>query len=192
MSLKGDKLESSEDEERRETLTSTFASSTVNGETESEEPIQFSNIRSNDSLDFSRATEFRIRGLARTLSHMSRTSAAQVPGHVNPFTTMEIPALDPNSPFFDAELWAKTYFNIMEDDPERYPQRTAGVSYRNLNVFGFGSDTDYQKTVFNIFLSSLEAIQEIFRGQPRVPILTDFDGLIKSGEMCVVLGRPGR
>lgn len=32
-------------------------------------------------------------------------------------------------------------------DPERYPERVAGVSYRNLNVHGFGSLTDYQKSV---------------------------------------------
>lgn len=175
--------------ERRETLSSTLASSTHNGEIEtgSEESPQFS--KNKNSLEFNPATEYKLRGLAKTLSRMSRTSGANVP---NPFTAMDIPALDPNSPSFDAERWAKTYFNIMEDDPERYPQRTAGVSYRNLNVFGFGSDTDYQKTVFNVLLHSVNFIGEIFRGQPRVPILTNFDGLIKSGEMCVVLGRPGR
>lgn len=32
-------------------------------------------------------------------------------------------------------------------DPERYPKRVAGVAYRNLNVHGFGTLTDYQKYV---------------------------------------------
>lgn len=32
-------------------------------------------------------------------------------------------------------------------DPDRYPKRVAGVSFRNLNVHGFGALTDYQKYV---------------------------------------------
>ena len=39
------------------------------------------------------------------------------------------------------------YLRLKSRDPERYPERVAGVSYRDLNVHGFGSLTDYQKSV---------------------------------------------
>jgi ATP-binding cassette subfamily G (WHITE) protein 2 (PDR) len=56
-------------------------------------------------------------------------------------------------------------------------------------VHGFGSPTDYQKDVANSVLQ----IGALFRsmtgtGKQKIQILRDFDGLVKSGEMLVVLG----
>ena len=96
---------------------------------------------------------------------------------VNPFDDHKIAALDPFSCDFDAEEWAKHFFHTIGSDPERYPQRTAGVSYRDVAVFGFGSDTDYQKDVVNVMYHAVNVIKESFRPKRRVPILTEFDGL---------------
>ena len=63
----------------------------------------------------------------------------------NSFIDSSDPALDPNSGQFKPEAWVKTLIGLQSRDPERYPQRVAGVAYRNLNVHGFGSLTDYQK-----------------------------------------------
>ena len=63
----------------------------------------------------------------------------------NSFLDATDPALDPNSGSFEPEKWVRTLVGLQSRDPERYPQRTAGVSYKNLNVHGFGSLTDYQK-----------------------------------------------
>ena len=63
----------------------------------------------------------------------------------NAFLDSTDPTLDPNSGLFKPEKWVRTLVGLQSRDPERYPQRTAGVSYRNLNVHGFGSLTDYQK-----------------------------------------------
>ena len=65
----------------------------------------------------------------------------------NAFLDTTDPALDPNSGHFKPEKWVRTLVGLQSRDPERYPQRVAGLSYRNLNVHGFGSLTDYQKLV---------------------------------------------
>ena len=65
----------------------------------------------------------------------------------NPFLDASDPALDPKSGQFKPEKWVRTLVGLQSRDPERYPQRVAGVSYKNLNVHGFGSLTDYQKYV---------------------------------------------
>ena len=81
---------------------------------------------------------------------------------------------------------------IRSRDPERYPDRTAGVAFKNLSVHGFGSPTDYQKDVLNSVLE-LGTIARRLVGlkMPKIQILDQFDGLVKSGEMLVILGKPG-
>ena len=63
----------------------------------------------------------------------------------NSFIDTSEPALDPASDQFDPRVWVKTLIGLQSRDPERYPQRVAGIGYKNLNVHGFGSLTDYQK-----------------------------------------------
>ena len=65
----------------------------------------------------------------------------------NSFIDSSDPALDPRSGQFKPEAWVRTLIGLQSRDPERYPQRVAGVAYKNLNVHGFGSLTDYQKYV---------------------------------------------
>jgi ABC-type multidrug transport system ATPase subunit len=114
-------------------------------------------------------------------------------GFQNPF--LRVPkgsSLDPASENFSAREWISNLEGFKSNDPRRYPPRTAGISFKNLSVFGFGSPTDYQKTVGNVPLE----IGAVFRwmmgtGKHRIQILKDFDGLVKPGEMLLVLGRPG-
>ena len=63
----------------------------------------------------------------------------------NSFIDAGDPALDPSSGHFKPEAWVRTLIGLQSRDPERYPQRVAGVAYKDLNVHGFGSLTDYQK-----------------------------------------------
>ncbi|KAJ6571794.1 putative ABC transporter [Mycena capillaripes] len=114
---------------------------------------------------------------------------------VNPFKDAEgDETLDPRSPRFDLNAWLRSVMQIVSRDPENFPTRTAGVSFRNLNVHGVGSPTDYQKTVGNIWLGALSSLRGLLgmgTGKRKIQILRDFDGLVKSGELLVVLGRPG-
>ena len=81
--------------------------------------------------------------LERTLTSQSvKTNGGN---YRNSFLDVTDPALDPNSGRFKPEKWVRTLVGLQSRDPERYPQRVAGISYKNLNVHGFGSLTDYQK-----------------------------------------------
>jgi hypothetical protein len=134
----------------------------------------------------------KVHELARALTQHSVKDA--LGEHVNPFGDHNNPALDPLSGKFSYRAWVKTLVGIQSRDPERYPERVAGVAYKNLSAFGFGESTDYQKTFGNYPLEAGGLFRRLIgqRQQTKIQILRDFDGLIRSGEMLVVLGRPGR
>lgn len=156
---------------------------------------------------FTTASEAKILDLARRMSHLSQTSPSDntlshtltrtTTSHtlvgVNPFNLDpdSHPEVDPNSPKFNARTWAKTLIHHHANSGAG-PSDTlrAGVSFRNLNVHGFGAPTDFQKNVANIFLS-IPAMFSGKKGQTKIQILQDFEGVVRSGEMLVVLGRPG-
>ncbi|KAJ5091406.1 ABC multidrug transporter C [Penicillium alfredii] len=137
--------------------------------------------------------EADVTRLAQQLTRESTHFSVSAGNTENTFTeAKDESTLNPHSPNFRAKNWMKNLLAITSRDPERYPQRQAGVSFRNLGVHGFGSPTDYQKDVLNSILQ----IGGLFRmlagtGKQKIQILRNFDGLVKSGEMLVVLGRPG-
>ncbi|KAK4158843.1 ABC-2 type transporter-domain-containing protein [Cladorrhinum sp. PSN259] len=123
------------------------------------------------------------------------TSQSQHGGdaRVNPFnisSTDENSPLNPNGPNFNGRAWAKALVNTLEGAGQSF--RTSGVAFQNLNVFGFGSPTDYQKDVINIWLEAVGLVRKFTgTGKRRIDILREFDGVVKKGEMLVVLGPPG-
>lgn len=133
-----------------------------------------------------------VHELARAFTHHSVKNDG---GHyVNPFDgSSGNPLLDPSSGNFSARAWTKTLIGLQSRDPERYPTRTAGIAYKNLHAHGFGEPTDYQKTFGNYPLEIGGLFKRLIgrRQQTKIQILRDFDGLVKHGEMLVVLGRPG-
>ncbi|ENH69570.1 ABC transporter CDR4 [Fusarium oxysporum f. sp. cubense race 1] len=123
--------------------------------------------------------------LARELTR--RSSAA--PGTLFPQASGP---LNPSSSSFNAKKWAKAFYDLRTDTSEGNPPRTTGVAFRNLNVFGFGSDTDFQKSVGNIFLEAGTMVKKLLHDkQRRVDILQNLEGVVQSGEMLAVLGPPG-
>ena len=100
--------------------------------------------------------------------------------------------LNPCGGNFNARVWAKTIAKAANDRGQGF--RRVGLCFQNLNVFGYGTPTDFQKDVANIWLALPGMARRLFSsaaGQTRVDILRQFDGLIRPGEMCVVLGPPG-
>lgn len=154
---------------------------------ETEETLRDS---TDDESSTAEQNDKHVNNLARTVTQASvRNEHGE---YKNPFNAAEDPRLDPHSDKFSARAWTKTLVGITSRDPERYPSRTAGVAYRTLNVHGFGNPTDYQKTFGNYPLELLGLVNKIRgKGQRKIQILENFDGLIRSGEMLVVLGRPG-
>ncbi|KAF5975090.1 ABC transporter CDR4 [Fusarium coicis] len=127
--------------------------------------------------------------LARTFS-LTRTFSA-LSTNINPVLA-EDSRLDPKSPEFQPESWVKALLHAFSKDPSKHPRYTAGVSWRNLSVHGFSDPTESQKDVLNvIWRSPLAALDWFAKSKQKVKIITDFDGLVKSGELLLVLGRPG-
>ncbi|KAL2838015.1 ABC-2 type transporter-domain-containing protein [Aspergillus pseudoustus] len=147
--------------------------------------------REKEVRDYEEEAEEEITRLAQQLTHQSTKYSTH--NIENPFIDInEDSSLNPSNPNFKAKNWMKNLLALSSRDPERYPKREAGISFRNLSIHGFGSATDYQKDVFNSVLQ-LGNLVRLFTGtgKQKIQILRDFDGLVKSGEMLVVLGRPG-
>jgi ATP-binding cassette, subfamily G (WHITE), member 2, PDR len=126
-----------------------------------------------------------VQALARQYTAQSHASVLG-----DPFTADENSHLNPNSPHFKASAWAKSVVNMVQDQGASF--RTSGICYQNMNVYGFGEATDYQKTVSNIWLSATGLVRRAMgSGQRRIDILRSFDGVVRKGEMLVVLGPPG-
>jgi len=132
-------------------------------------------------------TEKAVLKLARNASRLSTQTESQ-----NPFSDSKDPRLDPHSPSFNARAYAEAVLGVHSRDERAVPLRQAGVAFKNLTARGYGSDSDYQKTVSNAPLSLMHAVRGVLGKKPRqINILHSFDGLVKAGEMCVVLGPPG-
>jgi ABC-type multidrug transport system ATPase subunit len=129
-----------------------------------------------------------IADLALSLSR--RPTFNNVPG--NPFEGEKDSALDPSSPNFRAREWTKSMIKLNREDG-RTPMRTGGFAFRGLGAHGYGNATDYQKDVGNIWLDLIGVAKKaVGLGKPRrIDILHDFEGVVESGEMLVVLGPPG-
>ena len=85
-------------------------------------------------------------------------------------------------------IYNKKISNMSND--LREGQAQMAVAWRNLNVYGFGYMTDYQRTVSTY---PLILARKIFRSRKtsRVDILRNHEGLVHCGEMLLVLGKPG-
>ncbi|KAK9855241.1 hypothetical protein MYU51_002589 [Penicillium brevicompactum] len=136
-----------------------------------------------------------IHQLARSFSRLSKDivisdSEEGINTFLNPTSD---PELDPSSDQFKSRKWVRNMLQMTCQDPSRHPRRTAGVSFRNLNVYGYGTATDYQTNFANIWLKAARSIWNCFISQKkiRIDILRDLEGILRSGEMLVVLGRPG-
>lgn len=97
---------------------------------------------------------------------------------------------DPQSQKFDLYKWIRMMLRLMDDEGIK-PKR-AGLVFKNVNVSGSGSALNIQANVGSMLMAPLR-FGELFsfgKKQPR-QILHNFNGLMKSGELLIVLGRPG-
>lgn len=100
------------------------------------------------------------------------------------------PVLDPASDKFDSYKWARMLVRTM--DEEGVKRRRAGFVFKNLSVAGSGAALQLQKNVGSLFLAPVRLNEYVsFGRKAEKQILRNFDGVLKSGEMLVVLGRPG-
>ncbi len=137
-----------------------------------------------------RRRDEQVQALARQYSQASDVHAHPGKSVFDVGLTDPDSPLNPNSTNFRARAWAKAVVDMVARDGGEF--RTTGVCFQNLNVFGFGAGTDYQKDVANVWLEAAGLVRRIFgAGKRRIDILRGFDGVVRKGEMLVVLGPPG-
>ena len=131
-----------------------------------------------------------ITDLARKLTRQSTIGASDVPD--SPFNAEPESELDPNSKSFKPRQWAKAMIKLNRTE-DTTPMRTSGIAFRDLSAHGYGAATDYQKNIGNIPLELFGMVKKLFGlDKPRrIDILRNFEGIVRSGEMLVVLGPPG-
>lgn len=132
----------------------------------------------------------QIKNLAREMTRATSTYSHVQP---NPWEYEAGSVLDPNSDNFRARAFTKSMLKLLQEEgEERFMARSAGFSFRNLSAHGFGTGTDYQKSVGNVYLQVVGLVRKLMgTGSRRIDILQKFDGLVHAGEMLVVLGPPG-
>lgn len=150
---------------------------------------------------FNKSASAQIHHLARSLtqgvqSHYddTYTTATMHPNGINPISDKTDPTLDPESPSFSSKRWVQNMWKLYQSDSEYYKPGKLGVAYKNLRVYGDAIESDYQTTVSNGVLKYARNIFNKFRKDNddySFDILKPMEGLIKPGEVTVVLGRPG-
>ena len=100
-------------------------------------------------------------------------------------------ALDPGSNQFDPWKYGRKLLNAMDAQGIALPR--IGVTFQDLSVSGSGSALQYQQDVLSIFTSLPNVIRILRRGSvsPKKSIISGFNGHLESGELLLVLGRPG-
>ena len=100
------------------------------------------------------------------------------------------PRVDPEKPEFDVSLWARAFVRAMDEEGIR--KSRAGFAFKDLNVSGTGSALSLQSDVASILMAPFRLNEYVqFGHKPHKMIIQNFDGVVKSGEMLIVLGRPG-
>ena len=147
-----------------------------------------------DASDYAEERNRRHSAVQDLARSYTKTSGIDV--HSNPSALFnsedENSPLNPNGKQFNARVWAKTVAQLTNEHGDGF--RKSGFAFQHMNVHGYGNATDYQKDVANVWLEVPSAIKNVLtgsKGERRIDILRDFDGLVRSGEMLVVLGPPG-
>lgn len=142
--------------------------------------------------DSEESTEDIEATLERTVLQLAKTFTSESNAqHHNPFSAQPGGSLDPQGSQFSAREWARSFYRFYMQDADALFRRS-GVSFKNLNVHGYGTAADFQKTVGNVFLGARTLASKItgHKGE-KIQILQNFEGVLQSGEMLCVLGPPG-
>ncbi|KAI5955256.1 CDR3 [Candida jiufengensis] len=154
---------------------------------------------------FNKSASAQIHHLAKTITTQGQSyfdesiftrqnTQINTPHGVNPIFDKTDPTLDPESPNFSSKRWVQNMWRLYQSDSEYYKPGKLGVAYKNLRVYGDAIENDYQTTVSNGIFKSIKHFINKFKKESEdytFDILKPMEGLIKPGEVTVVLGRPG-
>ncbi|KAL4919817.1 CDR ABC transporter-domain-containing protein [Aspergillus aurantiobrunneus] len=94
---------------------------------------------------------------------------------------------------FDAKKWVRAFYNNKTEALGGRPPNSAGLAFKDLNVFGQMAVAEHQRTVEDFIYGIFDLTRSFFRSakKQRVDVLQDLEGVMESGEMLCVLGPPG-
>ncbi len=98
-------------------------------------------------------------------------------------------ALNPESADFDVTKWVRNF--VGELNEQGHKSSELGILFADLDVFGSGSALQLQERVDSVLLAPLRIGELFSQRKQHKQILHGFNGLLKSGELLAVLGRPG-
>ncbi|EPQ50781.1 pleiotropic drug resistance ABC transporter [Gloeophyllum trabeum ATCC 11539] len=129
-----------------------------------------------------------VEALRRTLSRQSQAAAANKE-MAESLHASEATVAGTDEPFDFEKVLRRTVQKLAESDIKK---RELGVVFQNLKVVGMGSTASYQQTLGSLLnpTTMVESIRKL-RHPPLRDILAGFEGVVRPGEMLLVLGRPG-
>ena len=98
--------------------------------------------------------------------------------------------LNPEDPAFDVYVWARAFIRALDEDGLMHTG--TGYAFKDLSVSGSGAALSLQQNVASLLMAPFRLGEYFsFGDKPHKDIIRNFNGVVKSGEMLVVLGRPG-
>ncbi|KAK5688623.1 hypothetical protein LTS10_000601 [Elasticomyces elasticus] len=125
-------------------------------------------------------------------SRRSSTAGASALERQDTVAGLEVtdPVFDPNSSKFDLYKYLRKTLQTFDKEEIHVPR--AGVVMKDVNVKGTGAALNLQSSVGSFFMSPLRIGEHLsFGKKDSKHILRNFNALMKSGELLIVLGRPG-
>ena len=171
-----------------------YAPIRVHNDSDDSEEAKLERTASRMYGDLSEEERSQLKRIASSL-HQSRTNRSRHSSHLERQDTLagvtdDDPRLDPSLPEFDVYVWARAFMRDMDESDIKSAR--AGFTFKNLNVSGTGAAVSLQSNVASILMAPFRLGEYVsFGKKPEKKILRDFNGVVKSGEMLVVLGRPG-
>lgn len=132
-----------------------------------------------------------LQRLATSLTRIrTRNESIAEEGHPAAGVVSSDPALDPSSASFDLHRYLEHVIGLLRK--EGITPAQAGVAFKDVSVSGSGDALQLQHTIGDWVQAPLRLGEHFSLGKkPHRKILHSFDGLVNSGELLIVLGRPG-
>ncbi|KAJ5626294.1 hypothetical protein N7510_002603 [Penicillium lagena] len=149
-------------------------------------------MESDSDIEFAPITERTVTALdERELETLNRIASSKIGQVLSARKESKDPGLDPSSPEFDHHRWAQTVLSQVHESGIDIPHQ--GVVFSNLCVSGSGAGLQFQETLISSLTLPIRFLTKALSGRLSPPrrILHNFDGLLQSGELLLVLGRPG-
>ncbi|KAK0192729.1 pleiotropic drug resistance ABC transporter [Armillaria mellea] len=143
--------------------------------------------RRSASVDYDFFDPTGVAGLQRRLSRISTRTHDD---NIRPTNDSDVTLSIPTDGTFDLEKTMRAVVKRREE--ANIKDRQLGVVFENLRVVGLGATASYQETLGST-LNPLNIVNNIrtARHPPLRDILSGFEGVVRPGEMILVLGRPG-